>query len=136
MSATQLLQQQRLVLNMKTQLAQAMALLDSMKYLPMRKWDPKGGGYWVSSFSEVRPSDTEDKYRIGGVERATPQAAGEAVVHMRQSNRLHAWIAENATGEVNYKIEFEQNSVAIVVYAPEADIRKLEQLVDDGVVVF
>jgi len=132
----QLLQQERLVSNMKTQLYEAMNLLTEMKAdkQPSPKWEPRGGSWFVSGF-EVINFVSQSADRRFGMERVSKDEALIASNRMKQSNLLHAWVAENIAGDVKYKIEFEANNVAIVIYAPEDDICRLEQLVNDGVVV-
>lgn len=101
----------------------------------IKKWEPKAGDWWVGTNGSTRKNFTVDSARDHGIERATREQAEAASKRMRTFNRLDAWIGENVAGDVSCKVEFDGNSNAVVRYMPSADVRALEKLVNDGVVV-
>lgn len=57
---------------------------------PVAKWQPKGGGFWVSSDGEIEEVDSSYGASLFGTERKTQLQAERASVEMRRFNRLLA----------------------------------------------
>lgn len=58
--------------------------------LTVRKWQPKGGGWWVDAEGEVVEVETSGASKDFGTERQTKEQALRAAVEMRRFNRLLA----------------------------------------------
>ena len=55
---------------------------------PVAKWQPKGGGFWVSCDGEIEEVDSSYEASLFGTERKTREQAVRAAVEMRRFNRL------------------------------------------------
>ena len=54
------------------------------------KWQPEGGGFWVSSDGEIEEVDSSYGASLFGTERKTKEQAERTSVEMRKFNRLLA----------------------------------------------
>ena len=80
--------------------------------------------------------DEKSEYREKPVEKWEPKASSYGGMQRLLFNRLTAWMQEYSTIK-NYKIETdaEENWVAFIYFAPSADIKKLQQLIDDEIII-
>ena len=63
-----------------------------------KKWEPRGGTWWISILGKVGIGDSGEKARNFGVERETKEQAEKAAIEMRKFNRLLAYRDEFAPG--------------------------------------
>ena len=59
-----------------------------------KQWEPRGGGFWVTGYSQHSNTSSENETREFGVERQTKKAAEKASDAMRTHNRLLAYVDE------------------------------------------
>ena len=79
------------IVDLETQIAE-------MEKPATKKWEPKGGKWWIDGCGSAGKSDTNDESRLFGHERETLQSAELAAVEMRKFNRLLAYRDEFAPG--------------------------------------
>ena len=87
------------------------AIREQLDAMPKR-WEPKGGEWYVSTSGAVSNYNTSSDCRMFGAERKTREAAERAAIEMRKFNRLLAYRDEFAPGyEPDWNDETEKTYV-------------------------
>ena len=61
-------------------------------------WEPEGGRFYIIGSGDVAHYESQDAYRLFGIERKTREQAEKACDKMRVFNRLHAYVDEACGG--------------------------------------
>jgi hypothetical protein len=86
--------------DLEVSIGRAQVELQRLKGIEAKKWDPKGGEFWVSSTGETIKIPSSENSRLFGTERETPEAAKYAYECMRYNHRLLAYVEEFGGGWV------------------------------------
>lgn len=122
-------------------------LLELQQEQIIKKWEPKGGPFWINSYCHVQETKTDVKTRESGTERGTKEQAEKAAIEMRKFKRLLAYRDEFAPGyefkqgdynyfigynEKEYTIEWSLNYLISVVYMTEQVAKELCKKLNSG----
>jgi hypothetical protein len=83
--------------------------------LAIKKWQPKGGDWWVDAEGEVVKVETSGASKDFGTERHTEEQAQRAAVEMRRFNRLLA-LRDELCGDDVPTLESSNISKYFIVY--------------------
>ena len=96
--------------------------------LTVRKWQPKGGDWWVDAEGQVVEVETSGASKDFGTERQTKQQAERASIEMRRFNRLLA-LRDELCGDAVDDLE-ENKETYFVFYSKQSNMWKKDYILN------